>query len=369
MRATATPSKLWRLALLVALLCPATIVLSQEGFGPPSLAVAEGPRLVVPQALHDWGETMEGTTLTHSFRLINRGRAPLKILRVKTTCGCTTVDHDREIAPGGEGRVKLALRIARARPKVKLTKQVTVFSNDPTTPQVKLTLTGMVRALIIAEPSPPVLSGLYSKEKEIVIELVAGTDLDVQIEEARAQARRVEVGSIEEIEKGRRYRLRVKAPAVTRPQIFGETLRLTLRTPDGKVRQANITLRVDHEDPIAVVPRATLVFSPGSKGKPQGEGAGPVIRSVRLTPALEGYSFCVRSARLVGLPEGLLETRLTALSDDRGYRVDVIMRKPVAIPRALRGRLIITTDDPALPERMLNVIVSVDRRRVASNKR
>ena len=80
--------------LLGILLVPSGV--TQDDYGPPGVQAVSRPVLFVPTAHHDWGESLQGAPVEHRFRVENRGKAPLKVLRVKTSCGCTAVDYDRE---------------------------------------------------------------------------------------------------------------------------------------------------------------------------------------------------------------------------------------------------------------------------------
>ncbi|MEO1214677.1 MAG: DUF1573 domain-containing protein [Bacteroidota bacterium] len=57
----------------------------------------------------DFGEVKEGVQPSHIFKFKNTGDQPLKITRVKPSCGCTTPNWSKEeIAPGGEGFVEVS---------------------------------------------------------------------------------------------------------------------------------------------------------------------------------------------------------------------------------------------------------------------
>lgn len=57
---------------------------------------------------HDFGSITQGSTVSHTFRFKNNGTEPLKLTRVKPSCGCTTPEWSREeIAPGEEGFIEV----------------------------------------------------------------------------------------------------------------------------------------------------------------------------------------------------------------------------------------------------------------------
>lgn len=60
------------------------------------------------EEVFDFGIVEEGTKVSHSFEFTNVGDEPLTILRVNTTCGCTTPEWTKEaIAPGEKGKIDI----------------------------------------------------------------------------------------------------------------------------------------------------------------------------------------------------------------------------------------------------------------------
>ena len=56
----------------------------------------------------DFGEIMEGDTVSHTFTFTNIGKHPLQLTQVKPSCGCTAPDWSKElIQPGKKGFVKV----------------------------------------------------------------------------------------------------------------------------------------------------------------------------------------------------------------------------------------------------------------------
>jgi len=111
------------------------------------------PRLALEQGIFDFGTVERGVPVDHTFHLPNRGSAELRVDHVKSSCGCTVaVVSEREIPPGGEARVSVTLDTARLGGRT--TKTVSVYTNDPDSPVVPLTLTGQVAADLIVTPSP-----------------------------------------------------------------------------------------------------------------------------------------------------------------------------------------------------------------------
>ncbi len=76
----------------------------------------------------DAGKVEAGTPVEHTYVLRNDGPKTLQIL-AKPGCGCTTTSYDREIPPGGTGKVTARLDTTDLRGRVE--KTIDIISNDP----------------------------------------------------------------------------------------------------------------------------------------------------------------------------------------------------------------------------------------------
>jgi len=76
---------------------------------------------------HDFGKIKINKPVTHEFRFVNSGDAPLVISSVQASCGCTVTDYTKDpILPGAEGYVTATYNAARIGV---FTKSVTVNAN------------------------------------------------------------------------------------------------------------------------------------------------------------------------------------------------------------------------------------------------
>lgn len=111
------------------------------------------PRAVVDAPVHDFGSVEQGVPVEHVFRVRNTGKAALRVEHVKGTCACTVgVATGEAIAPGDEAWVTVRLDTARLAGRT--TKTATVYTNDPATPTLPVTLTGEVLTDVVVRPSP-----------------------------------------------------------------------------------------------------------------------------------------------------------------------------------------------------------------------
>lgn len=125
-----------------------------EAKGPAGAATAQGrasPRISFEQVVHDFGIVSPETTSLGEFAFKNTGTGTLKIEEVVPGCGCTVPSLDKtEYAPGESGT--LALKYLSDSQFGPVTKQLTVRSNDPTNPQVTLTVNAKIAAKVDYEP-------------------------------------------------------------------------------------------------------------------------------------------------------------------------------------------------------------------------
>lgn len=99
----------------------------------------EGPKIDFPKTQHNFGKVNEGKVYQHTFNFTNSGNSVLKIKDVKTSCGCAVAEiSTKEIKPGESASLKVELDTAKR--KGRMSRSITIMSNDPDTPNKVLTL-------------------------------------------------------------------------------------------------------------------------------------------------------------------------------------------------------------------------------------
>ena len=72
------------------------------------LKVEEKAVIFFPDTLFDFGFINEGDTIAHTFRFLNNGKAPLEILDVQVSCGCTVPVFPLEaVQPGRLNKIEV----------------------------------------------------------------------------------------------------------------------------------------------------------------------------------------------------------------------------------------------------------------------
>ena len=97
------------------------------------------PRMKLGVSSHDFGNVEEGKIVEFKMEFKNIGNGVLNITDVKTSCGCTAaLLSSKSLQPGESGTVRIDLDTSNR--EGKLTRTVTLYSNDPQEPNQTVTL-------------------------------------------------------------------------------------------------------------------------------------------------------------------------------------------------------------------------------------
>jgi hypothetical protein len=109
------------------------------------------PQLEVEQPTFDFGKVLQGETVRHTFSFSNAGDEPLQIKNVSSSCGCTAaLVSAKTLAPGESGEVQANFDSTRFRGAV--TKTISLYSNDPAQPVVRLQVNGVIKVALSVVP-------------------------------------------------------------------------------------------------------------------------------------------------------------------------------------------------------------------------
>jgi len=109
------------------------------------------PQISSVEKNFDFGQIVEGDIVAHNFEIENKGDAPLTINRVKASCGCTAVAPSKNILEPGESTL-INVKFNSAHRRGEQRKHVYIFSNDPKSPELRLSFT----ATILPKDAPQV---------------------------------------------------------------------------------------------------------------------------------------------------------------------------------------------------------------------
>jgi len=102
-----------------------------------------GPRISILSTEYNFGDIKQGTEVSHEFKITNSGGDSLRIIRIKSSCGCTAASPEKKILlPGESTSIKVKFDTSGRQGLQK--KYVYVQSNDPDQKQLRLTITANV---------------------------------------------------------------------------------------------------------------------------------------------------------------------------------------------------------------------------------
>jgi hypothetical protein len=116
------------------------------------------PQAVVNEKTYSFKEALEGDVVSHAFSIANTGKTPLKIIDVRTSCGCTTAKRPEEISPGAQDVIVVQARTAGFGGH-HFKKHIRVETNDPKQKRIVLTIQGQVTRFANIEPRRIALLG------------------------------------------------------------------------------------------------------------------------------------------------------------------------------------------------------------------
>ncbi|HMK36861.1 MAG TPA: DUF1573 domain-containing protein [Desulfomonilaceae bacterium] len=148
----------------------------------PSVA-AHGPNISFDKEEHDYGKVSYGDTVTDEFVLTNTGDQTLVIDKLESSCGCTkAVKGSSEVPPNGHTKIVAEFDTTGLKAGKKQ-KTVSVYSNDPQRPVVKLTLLAdVVRDVNVEPPTLATTLGQYSETVSFPLKITNSSDKPVTVQ-------------------------------------------------------------------------------------------------------------------------------------------------------------------------------------------
>lgn len=311
--------------------------------GPRARALETSPTLTVQQPSHDFGNVLEGERLEHVFVLENTGAGRLFIEEVRSTCGCTAaVVAEKEVPPGGTTRIEVKFDTRGRRGKNQ--KTITVTSNDPQSPSLRLDITAQVESLLALSPGHLQLTAQHGETvtQESWLEGRRAADARLVVKggtipglTASVIRRTVD----EKTEQGVRLTLaarRIGNEAGTVQLATGVSERPDLELRFGTAVRGNLT-----------VP-ARLYLDPSR----------PNLRERTLTVTSTRQDLQLTSVRVV---EGPFTAKLLGPNAAGTPEVLVTAEPPPGQQRALTGSLVVRSNDPLEPEKSIQLTLAGPR--------
>lgn len=308
--------------------------------GGPSLQqpVPGGPHPVIKaiDEVHDFGTIWVGPTLQHTFRIKNEGDAELQITQVKPACGCTIAgSYPKTLQAGETGDFPFSLASTKLHGKFE--KAVTIASNDPVTPSLRLRLRGEVKRYLEVAPASvqyPKLVGGDPVEREVTITNNTDQALELQLDAKPIPGLDVK---LEPTTPGKVYKLRVTATPPFEPGLFRKMVTLTTNL------EAQKTVDIDVRG--TVPPRLEINPTILTLGMPTGADKDRQInRQIRF----QNYGATPTKVTGATIDDPKVKVAVQEVKAGQTYTIQVEFPAGYELP--VTGRTVtIATDDSAQP--------------------
>ena len=315
---------------------PAEGVLNAPALNKPVDLTRPRPIIKPVSDEHNFGSVWVGPQLKHSFTIKNEGQAPLEISAVKPSCGCTIAgEYPRRLEPGQSGEFPFAMNSSKLRGN--FSKSITVTSNDPVTSSLRLTLRGEVKQYVEITPQTATFGRITDQEpKTRELTIVNNTDKPLELELKHEPSDKY-VYKLDEVEKGKRYSLKVTAS----PPFAEGTLNSSLTIATNIDEQKEIQVRTIATVPprIEIQPNSILVHDKG-----QGPN-DPMARVIRYT----NYGKTPAKLLEATVDDPAVAVAVRERKEGEAYTVEVQL--PAGYQPPPEGRTItLKIDDKEMPE-------------------
>lgn len=309
-----------------------------------SALLAQGtPKAVAVEPIKDAGTVPKGEKIIHDFAIRNDGDAPLEITNVRPACGCTVAEYDKVIAPGKVGKVHAEVDTSTFNGPI--AKGVSVFTNDPATPELELTVRAKVEPYIAVKPGYARYITVQGEPQEGTLaqtlwvpdgtpmEIVKVDSpwpfLDVKFREAKPEERLSDPNA-----KGTQWRIEMT---------------LTNNAKVGPLAD-HVTVHTNHpKQKIVQIPVSGFV-RPVVAVTPQVADFGKVELKEPLRRSLNVRNFATEPIKVTGVEQTVkgVEAMVEPLEEGREYQVRVTL-SPEMAKGPFNGKLMIKTDSPKVP--------------------
>jgi hypothetical protein len=173
------------------------------------------PRLKLSTEQWDFGRKWHGEPCSAEITITNEGSAPLKILKIRSSCGCTALKPARtQLLPGESDAMTLTYNTKKNKEQVSQT--ITLETNDPERPRVTIQVRGVVKRMYEVKPDDRITFIRVERDSVVTESVELHNNMDDPVELAlqpfdEPQPFEVE---LEALEAGRSYKLsaRTKPP-------------------------------------------------------------------------------------------------------------------------------------------------------------
>lgn len=286
----------------------------------------------------DFGTVKRGEKLTAKFAYTNNGAGPLIIQGVQASCDCTTVEmaKGKSIAPGEAGMIEVVFDTTDYSGRV--TKAVTVITNEKPMPDRTLTVSALVNSDISAEP-PLVDFGdvVMNQTPQQTIHIKNAMKGELKIEKLRYNEDALDIGYKKE---GKDWVLHVKLKPGVAIGFLKDTIYVKNNSP--ALSEMPIPVRASIKGPISYSPSYIEFGSISANDK--------ATRQIELT-AIESFDITTNRAELMvngTKMEGAEKLmKVSVVPAERNTKkISLELMNPGTNPGSVHGKVFLDTNNP-----------------------
>jgi len=155
------------------------LVQSPESLKPEPIPIVKQPEIFFPELSHDFGKVSVGVRVVHKFFFANAGDAPLRIKRIRKSCGCTATNLGKKTINPGESSELVVVFNVGSRPG-RRSRKITVLSNDPVNPKIVLSIAADVQSTTSSDYQIKHIAEKASQKKDTIQKPIKTTKEDKQ---------------------------------------------------------------------------------------------------------------------------------------------------------------------------------------------
>lgn len=315
----------------------------KDGSEPRAIPASNEPRPIisVDEAVHDFGSGWAGPTLKHGFKVKNDGTSTLEISSVRPSCGCTIAgSYPRKLEPGETGEFPFSLNSGKLRGPYE--KSITVASNDPVTPELRLKLKGEIKQYVDVVPAQANFGRVTAGQpQERILKVTNNTEQPLRLElevppDSKYQFELVETTP------GQNFDLKVK---LSTQQAAAGAVRSTakLKTNVEALKEITVDATAVIPERLEIQPQEIIVATPAAGGP--GTDAKSFARSLRFN------NYGEKPVKVLEATASKPEVKVTVSERTAGKDYTIQVDVPADFKPAEDGsdKVTIKTDDPEKP--------------------
>lgn len=296
---------------------------------------AGAPVVECREATYDFGKPVQGQELKHDFALFNRGDRELRLLGVDRAYSCVGEASATTVPPGRSATVRVVCDIEHFNGK--MADEISVRTNDPSHPKLKLTLVADVEPLLAFEASDVRFELAFGEKAVRELRLVGARARQAQLVRGEQEQGAPEVELLPATDT-RPAGIRVSASGTAVERRVGQ---LRFRTGIDEPRELGLVYSLAVEGNLSVDPT-----------NPYFNLREPPPRERVVTVQSKRSDFVLHAAEIL---EGPFRTRMSHDEANHRYAVHVSF-VDAALPakeRGAMGKLLLVSNDPAEPRKQV----------------